>query len=391
MNVIRIMRMIKMKFKNNFKKSINLLVIVIIGITYYKLMDNLDGVYLGISDNIRRILNVMKPFLLGMIIAYILNPIVRWFEQKVVKDIPYIKNRKKSHRVISTVLVFIIAITVIVITLLHVIPGIVQNITDLIGVLPSFVNENQNKFTEWMNNLYKDDVYNITGIIEKNINSIFHKIGELFKNGLDNLLNSVIQFTSTTFNMIISLIVSFYILVDKESIIRSTMRTLRAFLSEHKVEKLKNFYRDADNIFVKYVIGKSLDSFIIAVMAFIMLTILKSPYVILITLTVGVTNMIPYFGPLIGELVGFIFVSFYSPIKALWVLLVLFLLQQFDSFYLTPKILGDKMGLNPVWIIFSIVLGGSLFGVMGMFLGVPVISIIVMVVRRYVDGRLENK
>ncbi|MBF8984074.1 AI-2E family transporter [Lutibacter sp. B2] len=380
-----------MKFKNNFNKSLNLLIIVIIGITYYKLMDNLDGVYLGISDNIRRILNVIKPFISGIVIAYILNPIVRWFERNVIKEIPYIKNRKQYHRVISTVLVFIIAIAVIVITLLHVMPRMVQNMTDLIGVLPSFVNDNQTKFTEWVHNLYKEDIYNITGIIEKNINSIFNKIGELFKNGLDNLLNSVIEFTSKTFSIIISLIVSFYILVDKESIIRSTMRTLRAFLSESKVKKFKDFCRDADNIFVKYVIGKSLDSFIIAVMAFIILTILKSPYIILITLTVGVTNMIPYFGPLIGEIVGFIFVSFYSPVKALWVLLVLFLLQQFDSFYLTPKILGDKMGLNPVWIIFSIVLGGSLFGVMGMFLGVPVISIIVMLVRRYVDQRLENK
>ncbi|HCL49945.1 MAG TPA: AI-2E family transporter, partial [Clostridiaceae bacterium] len=120
------------------------------------------------------------------------------------------------------------------------------------------------------------------------------------------------------------------------------------------------------------------------------LSILKAPYTAIISMVVGITNMIPYFGPFIGMVFGVIIVIFSSPIMALWVFIFLFLLQQFDGWYLGPKILGDMVGLNPVWIILAVILGGGLFGVAGMFLGVPVIAIIKIWIDRCIDKKLNK-
>ncbi|WP_053955679.1 AI-2E family transporter [Inediibacterium massiliense] len=376
--------------KKEWKRSVHTLIIIILSIVFYKFMDNMNGLYSSIYEKLVIFIDACKPFLLAVVIAYIFNPIVKWVERKVVGQV-LSKERQKYNRMISTVCVFILFILMIVLILVHGIPRISMSIKDLLSSLPNFVYDHQNKIIDWVHNLYKNDVYNIAPTIEKNINHLFLNISKIFQGILNNILDSVIELTSKTLNIFVTLIASFYILIDKDSLIKGLEKILRALFKEDHIESLKNFSKEADTIFVKFVIGKSIDSFIIGVMAFVGLSLMKSPYILLISLIVGITNMIPYFGPLIGEIVGFIFVSFYSPIKALWVLLFLAILQQFDSFYLGPKILGDKMGISPLWIIFSIALGGSLFGIIGMFLGVPAISVIIVVVRRFVDKRLEMK
>ncbi|WP_129597443.1 AI-2E family transporter [Anaerophilus nitritogenes] len=376
--------------KKEWKRSLNTLMIIILSIVFYKFMDNMDGLYFSIYEKVTIFINACKPFLLAVVIAYIFNPIVKWLEKKVVGRV-LSKEYKKYNRTISTICVFIIFILMISLALIYVIPRISISIKDLLSSLPHFVYDHQNKIIDWVHNLYKNDMYNIAPTIEKNINHVFLNVSKIFQGILNNVLDSVIELTSKTLNIFVTLIASFYILMDKDSLIKGLERILKAIFKENHIEDLKAFCKEADNIFVKFVIGKSIDSFIIGVIAFVGLSIMKSPYVLLISLIVGITNMIPYFGPLIGELVSFIFVSFYSPIKALWVLLYLVILQQFDGFYLSPKILGDTMGISPLWIIFSIALGGSLFGVIGMFLGVPAISMIIVVVRRFVDKRLEMK
>lgn len=383
-----------MKYKynrRNLSHYINTLMVVILGIIFYKFMDNMDGVYAFFSMKMGTILGALKPFVLGVIVAYILNPIVKWVEMNLLKSLVKGKTINQYSGLISTVCVFIFFGCMLSWGIVHMMPRLVMNIKDLLSGLPEFIYENESKIITWMNDLYSNDVYNIGQTIEKNINEIFYRITQVFERSLNNLLTGLIAATSSIFNIVLSVIVSFYILIDKDDLIKELEKLLRAILPDKHVDHLKQFCKEADTIFVKFVIGKSIDSFIIGLMCFIGLSIMKSPYILLISMIVGITNMIPYFGPFIGEVIGFIFVSFYSPVKALWVLLFLFILQQFDSFYLTPKILGDKMGLNPLWIIFSIVLGGSLFGIIGMFLGVPAVSVIVVAVRRFVDKRLQEK
>ncbi|QXM05074.1 AI-2E family transporter [Crassaminicella indica] len=377
--------------KRKFGHYMNILIVVILSIVFYKFMDNMNDLYSSVSTKIGKIVNVLKPFMASVLIAYILNPMVKWFERNLVNKAFKLNKKTKYNRLISTVLVFIILILIIVLIISWVVPRIAMSIKDLLSTFPTFIEEHEQRLVAWIDNLYKHDVYDIEGELRKNINELFHKGSQIFKASLTNLMLSIIDITSRTLNILLSLVVSFYILIDKDKLLKGAERLLRALLEDKYVDNFKKFCKEADNTFVKFVIGKSIDSFIIGIIALIVLSLMKSPYTLLIGTIVMVSNMIPYFGPFIGAIIGFIFVAFVSIKKALWVLFFLFLLQQFDGLYLGPKILGDKMGVSPLWIIFSIVLGGSLFGVIGMFLGVPAISVIIMAIRRFIDRRLEEK
>jgi predicted PurR-regulated permease PerM len=354
-------------------------------------MDNMNDLYYSFSVKMKTIANVLKPFMVSALIAYILNPVVKWFEFDVLTKFPKLEKNTKYNRLISTILVFILFILFITIIISLVVPKIAMSIKDLLSTLPTFIEDHEHKIVNWIDSLYAQDLYNIEGELQKNINEVFRKGSEIFKASLTNLLFSIIAITSGTLNILLSLVVSFYILIDKDQLLKSTERLLRALFEDIHVDRFKKFCKEADHTFVKFVIGKSIDSFIIGIIALSVLYLMKSPYALLIGIMVMISNMIPYFGPFIGAIIGFVFVAFVSLKKALWVLIFLILLQQFDGLYLGPKILGDKMGVSPLWIIFSIVLGGSLFGVVGMFLGVPAISVIIMAIRRFINKRLEEK
>ncbi|PAB58209.1 hypothetical protein CCE28_16350 [Anaeromicrobium sediminis] len=375
--------------KYSIKGYMNLLIVILIAITYYKFVDNLDSMYRNISAIINKVLSILKPFLGALIIAYILDPLVKWIEFKVLSRINNIKDKYKRPISIGLVVVFIGGLVTIILILI--IPATISSIKDLVNNLPSYINKTEDKILELINLIDKKDSYNFVQILNENIKEMFNRLGHMATNGINNILDGVVIFTSKTLNIVLAGIVSFYMLMYKDRIISSTRRILRAYLDDDTVDGIEKFVIEGDKIFVKYVIGKSIDSLIIGIMAFVILTIIKSPYVLLISIIVTITNMIPYFGPLIGMIVGFMFVSFYSSTKALWVLILLFFLQQFDSFYLTPKILGNKIGINPIWIIFSIILGGSLFGIVGMFLGVPVVSVMLITFDKVVEKRLKNK
>ena len=186
-------------------------------------------------------------------------------------------------------------------------------------------------------------------------------------------------------------IVSVYLLKDKETLILNIKKLIYAVLEKEKADSFLKFSNEVNFIFSGFVIGKFIDSLIIGIMCFVGLSMLKIPYALLISLIVGITNMIPYFGPFIGMIPAFFITLFYSPIKALWVLFFIFLLQQFDGFYLGPKILGSSVGLSPLLIILAILIGGGAFGVLGMFLAVPTTAVVILLAERLINRKLKEK
>ena len=197
--------------------------------------------------------------------------------------------------------------------------------------------------------------------------------------------------TSGILNFILALIIAFYMLMDKESFKEGVEKLLSVVMLDESVIKIKDFGREADELFGKFIVGKSIDSFIIGCMCLIGLSLMNIRYALLLAVMVGITNMIPYFGPFIGGVPAVLVTFFDSPVKALWVILFILALQQFDGLFLGPKILGDSVGLSPFWIIFSIVVGGGIAGVLGMFLGVPIFAIIRLLTIRIIDKQLEKK
>ena len=192
-------------------------------------------------------------------------------------------------------------------------------------------------------------------------------------------------------NFLIALVVSVYMLYGKASLKRLVKIVLCAFVPQRKLARTKDILKECNNIFSRYLVSKMIDSFIIGILCAVLMTILRLPYILLISVFVGITNMIPYFGPFIGAIPGIIVILSVDPIKALIFAIMILALQQFDGLILGPKLLGNSTGMKPLWIIFAITLGGKFFGVPGMFLGVPVVATLGYLAELYMQYRLSKK
>ncbi|AOY75203.1 AI-2E family transporter [Clostridium formicaceticum] len=377
--------------KQYLKYSLYASFAVILPILFFQVLDNIGSLLANISGSFSWIRRVLSPFIMGGFIAYILNPGVRWFEKKLYREVTYINERKKLHRFLSIITVYAILLGLITMLLIFVVPQIANNIREIIQRLPEYDRSTRKWIANWENDMGLNNLYNIAEYIEKNSRDIFDIASQVLEYLLNNIVSSIMTVTSGILNFLLAMIISFYMLSDKEAFKVGSEKFLRAVMKDETVDRARDFGREADELFGKFIIGKSLDSFIIGVLCFIGLNIMGIRYSLLLSSIIGITNMIPYFGPFIGGVPAVIITFFDSPIKAFWVTLFVLALQQFDGLFLGPKILGDSVGLRPFWIVFAIVVGGKLAGVLGMFLGVPIFAIIRLVVLRLIDQQLERK
>ena len=192
-------------------------------------------------------------------------------------------------------------------------------------------------------------------------------------------------------NLIIAIIVSIYMLSDKKPLKNSLKAVVYAFVPTKHITSVTEILKEAYKLFSSFIIGKALDSTIIGCLCFLFMTILQLPYAVLISVIVGITNMIPYFGPFIGAVPGALILLLISPVKAVIFVILILVLKQFDGLILGPKILGDSTGLKPLWIIVAITIGGSLGGVLGMFLGVPIVAFLRYLANRFLTYRLRKR
>lgn len=346
-----------MIFKNNKYKSliIAVLITIIVGIFAFKLIDNIGM----LIDIIRKFISLSMVFVYGIIIAYILSPIVSFFEKRV-----------KLSRNISITLTYAILLGSIILLAVYGIPGLIENIKEIGSNVPSYISS----IEDFINNiLEKDDVSKFinTAGIKVNIDMYIDKAGNLVMTAIEGSLLKMVTFSSVIVKFIIGLLVAIYILIDKERLLFECKRVLYLVIKKEKSEKIVEFIKTYNSMIGTYIGIKAIDSLIIGIMAFVLLNIVKSEYAILLAILVGITNMIPYFGPFVGEIIGFLINVFVSPAKGIIVFLTLFGLQMFDGWYLDPKLIGDKVGVRPFWIIYSVVIGGGFFGPLGMLLASP--------------------
>lgn len=363
-------------FKNKKIPHLDLVPILIIAFLLFKAINNIEFLAAGSWFFIK----ILTPFFWAFGIAYILNPLM-----------VHIEKRFKLKRALSILIVYMIVIGLITLTVTIVSPTIASNVGELVNNMPNYARQTEG----WFNtNIGKFNLVNNTDIlnwINNFLTTSLDKLTEILNTGVNAILTKAISFTSSFLKMIFGFIISIYILKDKEVFKKSIKKFLYAIFNEESVNNFLIFGNEVNELFSQYIIGKFIDSSIIGFLCAIGLIILQIPYALLISFIVGITNMIPYFGPFIGMIPAVIITLFYSPIKALWVLLFIFILQQFDGWFLGPKILGDKVGVSPFWIILAITIGGATFGVLGMFLGVPIIAIIKTSLQRFVSKRLKNK
>lgn len=383
--------MIKLKYDNKFfKNSMLVFFLLLILIIVYKTIDNLSAVFSYIINLIEFTLELLKPFVYALIIAYLLNPFVKFLEEHLFKrNNSYLANEKK-RRCLSILILYLIIILLFAIIINYIIPVIGNNIRDLVKNIPDYLS-NAAKFIE---NLPSKFINSKSLKINEKISQIISSYTEKMDADWINLyfkriIEQIFKITIGFLMILLGFIIAIYFMIDKEKISEGTYRAATAIFSKSKTDKIRNVLRKANLTFSRFIIGKFIDSFIVALLCLIIMLLFKAKYALLISVIIGASNMIPYFGPIAGAIPSIILTLLYSPGKAVLVAFLLFILQQFDGNYLEPKILGDSLGLSPLWIIFAIFVGGGFFGFFGMLVGVPAVAVIKSIFDDWIDKRLE--
>lgn len=368
--------------------SVYAIIVLIIGLLFSKSIGNWNDT----KNFLKSTISTLSPFIIGFLIAYFINPMVVWFEKSITK-FRFRKKKIKSartRRMLAILFSYIIVLGFIVIILAFIIPELATSLSNIFKLLPDFIEESVNEITVLIDDYSVDNIDSevINTFINDNMPSL-DKIYNIFNNIVPILLDYIKGFTFGLLNVIVAFIIAIYLLMSKEGFVASFEKGIVALFSKRTSDNLLFILKDSHRIFSKFFVGKLIDSLIIGLLCFIITLIAKIPNPLLISVFVGITNMIPYFGPFIGGFAGIVLVLIISPIKSLWFALIILALQQFDGNILGPKILGDSTGLSPFWVIFSIIVGGKLFGLIGMFLGVPFFAVIKNIIDRHIDNKYK--
>ena len=352
-------------------------------------------VFLTISnfDSIRswwnKFVTMMHPFIIGVVLAYLLNFILNLYERVLFSYKPFNLMSPKVKRGLGILCAYISALMLIMLFFAFVLPQVIDSINGLISSIPKYLSNISVYATEISNKIYvpQEQMDLLVTAINDSVNSIIAFIANL----LPIIIDKAFSVTSSILNIIMGIIISIYILIDKERFAALSKKIAYAILDKQRVIKLIDFIKYSENIFSRFIGGKILDSAIIGVLTFIILVIAKIPYTVLIAVVIGVTNVIPVFGPFIGAIPCVIILFFIDPSKALWFILIIIIIQQIDGNIIGPYILGDSVGVSAFWILFSVLIFSKMFGIVGMVIGVPIFAVFYSLIKTIVEEKLKKK
>lgn len=354
----------------------------------------------SITKGLKAIYNILTPIVYAAAISYVLWPLIRFMEKSIIYRICEKKNWKPSEKVRHGIRMICVIVTLLLFffgiygLLSMLIPELINSITNIIDNLPRYINN----IEKWLTNLLKNYPE-----LEENSSMIFSTVTARAETWLTNDLlpkiNLLVASFSTGFmgvlvflkNFLIGAMISIYLLYGKEFYVAQGKRLLYCLFSTQTTNNIIRDLQYVDKTFGGFIIGKVLDSLIIGILCYIGTTILNLPYALLVSVIVGVTNVIPFFGPYIGAVPSAVLILLVNPIQCIYFVIFILLLQQFDGNFLGPKILGGSTGLSSFMVIVAILVGGGLFGIFGMFVGVPACAIICTVIRNGIQSRLEKK
>lgn len=346
-----------------------------------------------ISGALAAFAKVIAPVTWGVVIAYIVNPLMMFFERVFSRCFEQKKPRRKLVRTLSVTFGMITLIAVLFAIVAVLLPQVVESI---IGIARNF-NSYLVNFESWIYKFVEDypDIYNFVQTQFNNlqpkltdfINDLVPKLGEIAIKFKDGALGVIVGLK----DFIIGFIVALYLLFSKEKFIAQMRKMTAAIFPESGKKAVFNVAARTNKMLSGFISGKLIDSTIIGIITFICMSIMKMDFVALISVVIGVTNIIPFFGPFIGAIPSAFLLLFAAPRQVIPFVIFIIILQQFDGNILGPKILGDSTGLSPFWVMFAIFVGGGLFGFAGMILGVPLFAVIYSLVRDIVNFLLEKK
>ena len=351
----------------------------------------------GLLESIRAVIRSLQAIIIGFVLAYLLNPVMMFFERVLNKRMYHGKNektirQKKTIRGLSVTLALGIFLAIIAVLIRLILPELIRSIEELVFTM----NEKVQSLTQWVDKILKQDSP-LAGQLDLLIQNASEYLGTWLQktflsqssDWITSVTTGVYNVVKTIFNVIVGLIISVYVLMTKETFIGQLRKIIYAIFRPKYGNVVVEVVRKADEVFGGFFIGKIIDSVIIGFICFGGLYILRMPYVVLVSVIVGVTNIIPFFGPYIGAIPSFILIFLVNPLQGLYFIIFILVLQQVDGNIIGPKILGNTTGLSPFWVIFAILLFGGRFGVPGMIFGVPVFALLYYIVKRIVEHILR--
>ena len=357
--------------------------------------------YIGlVGKGLRKLARILSPFIWGLVITYLLSPLVRVLQDRVFRPFfRWVFRKSKRHqgilltRACSVLFAEIIMLAIITGLFFLIIPQLYSSIETFVTNSPTYIES----LTTWATKMLTDfpEIRNyVTQVLGDMNNNVMTWLQTTVLPTLGNLLSNVgtgVRYVVTAvYNLVVGIIVSIYILGNIETFSANAKRVLYSVLSVEAAKKFLDGLDFVDRTFIGFLNGKLLDSAIIGLICYIVCAILNMPYALLVSVIIGLTNIIPFFGPFIGAVPSVIIILMISPIKALFFVIFIIILQQVDGNLIGPKILGSTVGINGFWVMFSIILGAGLFGFWGMLLGVPVFVVIYTIINNNVDAKLRR-
>lgn len=355
----------------------------------------------NISSGFHALTNIAMPILDGLILAYLLTPILNAVEKKVMFPLcKKVKIKTDETKIRKKIRMFSILLTIIIVSIAvygffaMIIPQLIRSIQSIIFQFPVYINN----LSRWITKLFADypdveaaffDVFNNYS------DQLNHFINDSFLPKMNELIRSVsmsfLSFVMQLWNLIIGFIISIYILSSKELFAGQAKKMIYAIFETDMANAVIADVRFTHRTFSGFMVGKVIDSIIIGIICFVGTNLMGTPYAVLISVIIGITNVIPFFGPYLGAIPSALLVLMVDPIQCLYFIIFILILQQFDGNILGPKILGNSTGLSSFWVIFSITLFGGIFGVLGMIIGVPAFAVFYAAVKSVINHLLRRK
>ena len=364
------------------------------------IFNQIVGNYESFSEGVGTIKTIISPFIYGFVMAYLLSPIYNATVRGLYKLLgKYFKNKQRLFsfcKLVASVVAVVCLIGAVAGLIALIVPQVIESLTGILKSLPQRLTQLSalfNDITSKMDNkrlaMKMSEIYAQvqTNLIELAQTKLLPGMGTL----VGQVSTQVILTLKTMMNVMIGVMACVYMLNSKERFQGQFKKVILATLPKEKAEAVFDFAKFTNRTFGGFINGKIIDSIIIGIICFILMKIFGFPYPILISAIIGITNVIPFFGPFIGAIPAAIIILLVSPIHALYFLVLIFVLQQVDGNIIGPAILGNTTGIASFWVLFSIVIGGGLFGFIGMVLGVPVFAIIYYYFSRSINKRLEAK
>lgn len=383
-------------WREQLTKGMTFFIIILAGILFYFAMLRLTF----LSNLLKMGLTAVKPVIYGLVTAFLLNPVVTAIDRRLVplleRRLPkrYRHRAGKLSRSVGIVASLLLLLAIIVALLNMLIPELYRSIRSMIDTVPYQISA----LTRQIGDMHMDDSTIgrfLTNALEEGADflqrwmrtDLIVKVNQL----MGSLTIGVISVLKELFNFLIGIIVSVYVLFSKEKFAKQSKKALYAMLRPGQANMVLHITRKSQDIFGGFFMGKIIDSAIIGLLCFICLSLMHMPYTTLVSVIVGVTNIIPFFGPYIGAIPSALLILLNDPKMGLYFIIFIVVLQQLDGNVIGPKILGDSTGLSAFWVVFSILLGGGLFGILGMIFGVPAFAVIYYMIKLIINSKLSGK